>query len=81
MSIIDALRRASEALCKHADDLQALSDEVHIAGGEMSDEQWERAATLDRRAYQAVQRLDGALMSWRWDRQKQLDNASRGKEK
>lgn len=80
MSIVDGLRRASEALRQHADDLQALSDEVYQAGGEMTGTQWERVATVDRRAYGDVLRLDNALFDWSNEQQRRRDKDSREEE-
>lgn len=77
MSIVDGLRRASEALRKAADDLQSLSDEVYMADGEMSDEQASHAFDLYQRAYQDAHRLDGALSNWRLERLEQRDKAGR----
>lgn len=78
MTIVDGLRRASEAFRKAADDLQALSDEVYQAG-EMSEEHATRAFDLYRRVYQDVHRLDGALTNWRLERQARRDKASKEK--
>lgn len=68
VTIVDDLRRASEALRKRADDLQALSDEVYIGGGEPNEEQGDGANNLYRYADVTIHRLDNPLIKWRIDR-------------